>query len=75
MKMKYTLELDDGSTIELNEEQYKAVQTLNNNHKQRIRELERAVSVLARSNSDWALNVSNDDEFLIDRLLRSINYT
>lgn len=41
----------------------------------RIRELERAISVLARSNSDWAFNVSNDDEILIDRLLRDIDRT
>tara|TARA_R110002073_G_C9187768_1_gene556997 strand:- start:421 stop:642 length:222 start_codon:yes stop_codon:yes gene_type:complete len=73
--MKYTLELEDGSTVELNEEQYKAVQTLNNNHKQRIRELERAVSVLARSNSDWPLNVSDTDELLIDILLQDIDRT
>ena len=49
----------------------------NENHdlKNKIQELERAISVLARSNSNWPLNVSVGDELLIDRLLRNIDHT
>ena len=39
----------------------------------RIQKLERAVSVLARSNSNWAMNVSNADEEIINEQLRIID--
>ena len=39
----------------------------------RIQRLERAVSVLARSNSNWAMNVSNADEEIINEQLRIID--
>ena len=39
----------------------------------RIQRLERAVSVLARSNSNWAMNVSDADEEIISEQLRIID--
>ena len=39
----------------------------------RIQRLERAVSVLARSNSNWAMNVSDADEEIINEQLRIID--
>lgn len=41
----------------------------------RIQKLERAVSVLARSNSNWVMNVSDADEEIINEQLRIIDCT
>jgi len=49
------------------------LKTERNNAILRVQELERAVGVLAGSNSNWPINVSSNDELLIDKLLRSID--
>jgi len=35
-----------------------------------IKDYKRAMLILARSNSNWAMNVSDDDEKLIDTMIR-----
>lgn len=66
--MKYTLELEDGSTIELTEEQYKAVQTLNNNHKQRIRELESRMAQYENP-KNWTRPFNNEGKLINEHAL------
>ena len=39
---------------------------------ERIAELEGAVMILHRANKNWSLNVSQDDDFLITRIVSEI---
>ena len=41
----------------------------------RVQRLERAVCVLVRSNSNWAMNVSDADEEIINEQLRIVECT